>query len=55
MLWASDCRWDEWVPECRVLRYNEQNLTKQQDLKRQYDRYVCFILLVIYSVYVLLA
>ena len=50
MLWASDCRWDEWVPESRVLRYNEQNLTKQQDLKRQYDRYVCFILLVIYSV-----
>lgn len=45
VLSASVCRWDEWVPECRVLKYNEQNLTKQQDLKRQYDRYGSFVFL----------
>ena len=52
VLSACVCRWDEWVPECRVLKYNEQNLTKQQDLKRQYDRYGSFVFLIcrLYSV-----
>lgn len=52
VLSACVCRWDEWVPECRVLKHNEQNLTKQQDLKRQYDRYGSFVFLTyrLYSV-----
>lgn len=28
--------WDEWVDEDRVLKYNESNLQKQKDLKRQH-------------------
>ncbi|XP_034250762.1 mortality factor 4-like protein 1 isoform X2 [Thrips palmi] len=28
--------WDEWVPEDRVLKYNEQNLLKQKDLQRNH-------------------
>ncbi|KAL1457546.1 hypothetical protein WDU94_007762 [Cyamophila willieti] len=26
--------WDEWVPECRVLKYNEPNVQRQKDLKK---------------------
>lgn len=26
--------WDEWVPECRVLKYNEANLQKQKELSK---------------------
>ncbi|KFM81339.1 Mortality factor 4-like protein 1, partial [Stegodyphus mimosarum] len=26
--------WDEWVPECRVLKYNEANLQKQKELAK---------------------
>ncbi|XP_015912302.1 mortality factor 4-like protein 1 isoform X2 [Parasteatoda tepidariorum] len=26
--------WDEWVPECRVLKYNDANLQKQKELTR---------------------
>jgi len=31
--WAKT--WDEWVPENRVLKFNESNLERQQDLKEQ--------------------
>lgn len=27
-----DCSWDEWVPENRVLKYNDANLEKQREL-----------------------
>lgn len=27
--------WDEWVPESRVLKYNEANLMKQKELREQ--------------------
>ena len=27
--------WDEWVPENRVLKYNDVNLQKQRELKEQ--------------------
>jgi mortality factor 4-like protein 1 len=30
--------WDEWIPESRMLKYNEQNLAKQQELKRLHER-----------------
>jgi hypothetical protein len=26
--------WDEWVPEDRVLKYNEFNIVKQKELKK---------------------
>ncbi|KAI5705253.1 hypothetical protein M8J75_013352 [Diaphorina citri] len=26
--------WDEWVPECRVLKFNESNVQRQKDLKK---------------------
>jgi MRG len=26
------CRWDEWVPQARLLKYNEENLLKQKNL-----------------------
>ena len=28
------CSWDEWVPESRVLKYNEANVQKQKELQR---------------------
>jgi hypothetical protein len=38
--WRSDifcfCSWDEWVPESRVLRYNETNIQRQKDLLATY-------------------
>lgn len=30
------CSWDEWVPENRVLKYNETNIQKQKDLAKQH-------------------
>lgn len=30
--------WDEWVEEDRVLKYNESNLQKQKDLKKQHGK-----------------
>ncbi|XP_005181092.1 mortality factor 4-like protein 1 [Musca domestica] len=29
--------WDEWVPEHRVLKYNETNLQRQKDLQKEHD------------------
>lgn len=29
--------WDEWVPEDRVLKYNEPNLQKQKELQRAHS------------------
>jgi mortality factor 4-like protein 1 len=29
-------RWDEWVPENRVLKHNEANLQKQKELQAQH-------------------
>jgi mortality factor 4-like protein 1 len=29
--------WDEWVPESRVLKWTEENLKLQQDLKTKHD------------------
>jgi hypothetical protein len=29
-------RWDEWVPESRVLKHNEANLQKQKELQAQH-------------------
>ena len=34
------CSWDEWAPEARILKYNEANLAKQQDMKKQQERFV---------------
>lgn len=31
-----DCSWDEWVPESRVLKYNEANVKKMEDLAKQH-------------------
>ncbi|XP_055940305.1 mortality factor 4-like protein 1 [Argiope bruennichi] len=30
--------WDEWVPECRVLKYNEVNLQKQKELEKTHKK-----------------
>ena len=30
--------WDEWVPESRVLKYNEANLQKQKDLMKLHGK-----------------
>ncbi|XP_002125277.2 mortality factor 4-like protein 1 [Ciona intestinalis] len=30
--------WDEWVPEARVLKFNDANLTKQKDLLKQHGK-----------------
>ena len=30
--------WDEWVPESRVLKYNDSNLQKQKDLQKQHGK-----------------
>ncbi|GBN86987.1 Mortality factor 4-like protein 1 [Araneus ventricosus] len=30
--------WDEWVPECRVLKYNEANLQKQKELEKTHKK-----------------
>ncbi|XP_002120071.2 mortality factor 4-like protein 1 [Ciona intestinalis] len=30
--------WDEWVPESRVMKYNETNLQKQKDLLKQFGK-----------------
>lgn len=29
-----DCSWDEWVPESRVLKFNDVNLQKQKELEK---------------------
>jgi mortality factor 4-like protein 1 len=29
-------RWDEWVPESRVLEHNEKNLAEQKRLRREH-------------------
>ncbi|CAB3364004.1 Hypothetical predicted protein [Cloeon dipterum] len=29
--------WDEWVPEDRILKYNEASLQKQKELKKEYE------------------
>lgn len=31
--------WDEWVPESRVLKFNEANLQKQKDLQQQHQKH----------------
>lgn len=28
--------WDEWVPESRVLKFNEANIQKQRELAKQH-------------------
>uniref|UniRef100_H2ZBT9 Chromo domain-containing protein n=1 Tax=Ciona savignyi TaxID=51511 RepID=H2ZBT9_CIOSA len=30
--------WDEWVPEARIMKHNEENLQKQKDLLKQYGK-----------------
>lgn len=30
--------WDEWVPESRVLKFNESNLQRQKDLQKQHGK-----------------
>jgi mortality factor 4-like protein 1 len=30
----SSFSWDEWVPESRVLKYNEANVQKQKELQK---------------------
>lgn len=32
------CRWDEWVPESRALKWTEANLAKQQQLKELHSQ-----------------
>lgn len=34
---ANHRSWDEWVPETRILKYNDENLKKQSDLKESYS------------------
>nr|CAD7579848.1 unnamed protein product [Timema californicum] len=29
--------WDEWVPESRVLKYNESNVQRQKELQRSHE------------------
>ena len=31
------CSWDEWVPENRVLKYNDQALQKQKELLKAHE------------------
>ncbi|CAG8533267.1 12828_t:CDS:2 [Dentiscutata erythropus] len=33
-----DTFWDEWVPQCRVLKYNEENLNKQQQIMNSLEK-----------------
>ena len=35
--------WDEWVTESRVMKFCEENVKKQRELKQQYA-YVCLVL-----------
>ncbi|PRD22161.1 UNVERIFIED_CONTAM: Morf4l1 [Trichonephila clavipes] len=30
--------WDEWVPDCRVLKYNDVNLQKQKELEKTHKK-----------------
>lgn len=32
---TSNFSWDEWVPESRVLKYNDDNVKRRQELARQ--------------------
>ncbi|KAH8358505.1 hypothetical protein KR093_000488 [Drosophila rubida] len=32
--WSKN--WDEWVPESRVLKYNDENVKRQKEVERQY-------------------
>lgn len=34
---STKCSWDEWVPESRVLKYNDDNVKRQKELSRLYD------------------
>lgn len=36
-LFVSLRSWDEWVPENRVLKYNEANIQKQRELAKQHE------------------
>ncbi|CAG2066320.1 unnamed protein product, partial [Timema podura] len=29
--------WDEWVPESRVLKYNDSNVQRQKELQRSHE------------------
>lgn len=29
--------WDEWVPESRVLKYNEANVSKQKEVQKAHS------------------
>ena len=33
---SFDCSWDEWVPENRVLKYNEANVQRQKEVSKQH-------------------
>ena len=33
----SACSWDEWVPESRVLKYNDAALQKQKELLKAHE------------------
>ena len=35
--------WDEWISESKILKNTEQNLAKQQELKRLYERYCTIV------------
>lgn len=43
--------WDEWVPENRVLKFNEANLQKQRELREQ-NLYVLKIFLKVFIAWV---
>jgi hypothetical protein len=38
---ASHRSWDEWVPESRLLKYNDANLQRQKDIAAQRYEIVC--------------
>lgn len=31
------CSWDEWVPESRVLKYNEANVARQKEVQKAHS------------------
>lgn len=35
--WFLISSWDEWVPEHRVLKYNETNLQRQKELQKEHE------------------
>lgn len=37
LMYLLFCSWDEWVPESRVLKFNESNVQKQREVQRAHS------------------